>query len=145
MRRCTRGARVTARDSFGLTALHHAAQAGNTETVGFLLGLNTSLGMPRAPLESDTNAEEREKGKTIEIGKAFFQTKSKRYTILDAPGHENYVPNMIKGASQADIGALIVSARPGEFEAGFKKSKSGGRRSGQTREHAHLAKSLGVE
>ena len=52
-------ARVTARDQFGLTALHHAAQAGNTETVGFLLGLNTSLSMPRAPLEADTNAEDR--------------------------------------------------------------------------------------
>jgi|UniRef100_A0A7S3APU1 ankyrin repeat protein len=53
------GARVTARDSFGLTALHHAAQAGHTELVELLLGLNTALGLPRAPLESETNAEER--------------------------------------------------------------------------------------
>ena len=43
----------------------------------------------------DLNPEEREKGKTVEVGKAFFQTKNKRFTILDAPGHKNYVPNMI--------------------------------------------------
>lgn len=53
------GARVTARDAFGLTALHHAAQAGLTEVVGFLLDLTRSLHMPRAPLEAETNAEER--------------------------------------------------------------------------------------
>jgi peptide chain release factor subunit 3 len=85
----------------------------------------------------DTNEEERAKGKTVEVGKAFFTTEKKRYTILDAPGHKNYVPNMIQGASQADIGILVISARKGEFEAGFD-------RLGQTREHAMLAKTLGV-
>ena len=53
------GARVTARDSFGMTALHHAARAGRTEAVRFLLNLNMEMRMPRAPLEADTNAEER--------------------------------------------------------------------------------------
>jgi ankyrin repeat protein len=53
------GARVTARDSFGMTALHHAARAGNTEAVSFLLRLNTECGLPRAPIEAETNAEER--------------------------------------------------------------------------------------
>ena len=53
------GARTTARDSFGLTALHHAAHAGHTEAVLFLLSLNTQMRMPRAPLEAETNAEER--------------------------------------------------------------------------------------
>jgi len=53
------GARLTARDAFGLTALHHAAQAGLAEVVGFLLDLTRSLHMPRAPLEAETNAEER--------------------------------------------------------------------------------------
>jgi peptide chain release factor subunit 3 len=86
----------------------------------------------------DTNEEERAKGKTVEVGKAHFETDVKRYTILDAPGHKNYVPNMIMGASQADIGVLVISARKGEFETGFD-------RGGQTREHAMLAKTLGVD
>lgn len=43
----------------------------------------------------DINEEERAKGKTIEVGRAHFETASKRITILDAPGHEKYVPNMI--------------------------------------------------
>lgn len=85
----------------------------------------------------DTNEEERAKGKTVEVGRAYFTTDHKRYTILDAPGHKNYVPNMIMGASQADIGVLVISARKGEFETGFD-------RGGQTREHAMLAKTLGV-
>jgi peptide chain release factor subunit 3 len=85
----------------------------------------------------DTNEEERAKGKTVEVGRAQFNTDAKRYTILDAPGHKNYVPNMIMGASQADIAVLVISARKGEFETGFD-------RGGQTREHAMLAKTLGV-
>merc|ERR1712207_123181 len=83
------------------------------------------------------NEEERAKGKTVEVGKAHFETEVKRFTILDAPGHKNYIPNMIMGASQADIGILVISARRGEFETGFEKG-------GQTREHAMLAKTLGV-
>lgn len=85
----------------------------------------------------DALEEERAKGKTVEVGRAHFNTDTKRYTILDAPGHRNYVPNMIMGVAQADIGILIISARKGEFEAGFEKS-------GQTREHALLARTLGV-
>lgn len=85
----------------------------------------------------DTNEEERAKGITVEVGKARFETALKRYTILDAPGHKNYVPNMIQGASQADVGMLVISARKGEFETGFD-------RGGQTREHAMLARTLGV-
>ncbi|KAL3702206.1 hypothetical protein R1sor_020228 [Riccia sorocarpa] len=85
----------------------------------------------------DTNEEERAKGKTVEVGRAHFETTKSRFTILDAPGHKNYVPNMISGASQADVGVLVISARKGEFETGFE-------RGGQTREHAQLAKTLGV-
>lgn len=85
----------------------------------------------------DTNEEERAKGKTVEVGRAYFDTELKRYTVLDAPGHKNYVPNMIMGASQADVGVLVISARKGEFEAGFD-------RGGQSREHAMLCKTLGI-
>jgi peptide chain release factor subunit 3 len=85
----------------------------------------------------DTNEEERSKGKTVEVGRAKFATDTRRYTILDAPGHRSYVPNMIQGASQADVAILVISARRGEFETGFE-------RGGQTREHALLAKTLGV-
>lgn len=85
----------------------------------------------------DTSEEEKAKGKTVEVGRALFATENKRFTILDAPGHKAYVPNMISGASQADIGVLIISARKGEFETGFEKG-------GQTSEHALLAMTLGV-
>eukprot|EP01083_Nonionella_stella_P141846 437759_1 len=85
----------------------------------------------------DEDDEERNKGKTVECGRAHFDTAHRRYTILDAPGHKNYVPNMISGAQQADVAILVISARRGEFEAGFD-------RGGQTREHALLALTLGI-
>ncbi|XP_045476722.1 eukaryotic peptide chain release factor GTP-binding subunit ERF3A isoform X1 [Harmonia axyridis] len=86
----------------------------------------------------DTNQEERDKGKTVEVGRAFFETDKKHFTILDAPGHKSFVPNMIGGAAQADLAVLVISARKGEFETGFD-------RGGQTREHAMLAKTAGVK
>uniref|UniRef100_A0A3B3IJB7 G1 to S phase transition 1, like n=1 Tax=Oryzias latipes TaxID=8090 RepID=A0A3B3IJB7_ORYLA len=86
----------------------------------------------------DTNQEERDKGKTVEVGRAYFETDKKHFTILDAPGHKSFVPNMIGGASQADLAVLVISARKGEFETGFEKG-------GQTREHAMLAKTAGVK
>jgi peptide chain release factor subunit 3 len=85
----------------------------------------------------DVNDEEKERGKTVEVGKAFFETPNKRFTILDAPGHASFVPNMLQGACQADYAGLVISAKNGEFEAGFEKD-------GRTKEHALLAKSLGV-
>ncbi|KHO01674.1 Protein synthesis factor, GTP-binding protein [Metarhizium album ARSEF 1941] len=85
----------------------------------------------------DLTKEERSKGKTVEVGRGFFETGKRRYSILDAPGHKTYVPNMIGGASQADVGILVISARKGEYETGFE-------RGGQTREHAMLAKTQGV-
>ncbi|KAL4296459.1 hypothetical protein GQ457_12G007510 [Hibiscus cannabinus] len=78
----------------------------------------------------DTNEEERVKGKTVEVGRAHFETETTRFTILDAPGHKSYVPNMISGASQADVGVL------GNLKLDM--------RGGQTREHVQLAKTLGV-
>ena len=85
----------------------------------------------------DLTKEERSKGKTVEVGRGFFETERRRYTILDAPGHKTFVPSMITGASQADVGILVISARKGEYETGFEKG-------GQTREHAILAKTQGV-
>lgn len=85
----------------------------------------------------DLTKEERAKGKTVEVGRGFFETEKRRYSILDAPGHKNFVPNMIGGAAQADVGVLVISARKGEYETGFEKG-------GQTREHAMLAKTQGV-
>ncbi|KAL1407547.1 translation termination factor GTPase eRF3 [Vanrija albida] len=85
----------------------------------------------------DQNKEERAKGKTIEVGRAYFETDIRRYTILDAPGHKTFVPNMIQGAAQADVALLVLSARKGEFETGFE-------RDGQTREHAMLIKNNGI-
>lgn len=85
----------------------------------------------------DSTAQEREKGKTVEVGRAYFETEKRRYTILDAPGHKNFVPSMISGAAQADTAVLVISARKGEFETGFEKG-------GQTREHAMLVKTAGV-
>lgn len=86
----------------------------------------------------DTNQEERDKGKTVEVGRAYFETENKHFTLLDAPGHRGFVPNMIGGAAQADLAVLVISARKGEFETGFE-------RGGQTREHAMLAKTAGVK
>ena len=76
------------------------------------------------------------KGKDCRVGMAHFESTKKRFTILDAPGHKNYVPNMIGG--HVGIGVLVISARKGEFEAGFEQG-------GQTREHAMLAYTLGVQ
>ncbi|EMR08213.1 hypothetical protein PNEG_03382 [Pneumocystis murina B123] len=85
----------------------------------------------------DSTKEERSKGKTVELGRAYFETEKRRYTILDAPGHKSYVPNMIEGTAQADVAVLVISARKGEYETGFEKG-------GQTREHAMLSKTQGV-
>uniref|UniRef100_A0A7S0ZJC9 Tr-type G domain-containing protein n=1 Tax=Timspurckia oligopyrenoides TaxID=708627 RepID=A0A7S0ZJC9_9RHOD len=85
----------------------------------------------------DLTDNERDKGKTEECGRASFTTESRRFVLLDAPGHKSFVPHMIGGASQADVGMLVISARKGEFETGFE-------RGGQTREHAMLAKTSGV-
>ncbi len=64
---------------------------------------------------ADVYSSERKRGKTVEYAKLNFSLEKRRFTIFDAPGHRNYVPNMIMGASQADIAVLIISSKEGEF------------------------------
>merc|ERR1712209_302127 len=81
---------------------------------------------------------ERERGITIDIALWKFETDKYQVTIIDAPGHRDFIKNMITGTSQADCAVLIIAAGTGEFEAGISKN-------GQTREHALLAYTLGVK
>ncbi|KAF7232137.1 hypothetical protein EG68_09910 [Paragonimus skrjabini miyazakii] len=85
----------------------------------------------------DQTSEERTRGVTMDIAQTSFETKSKRIALMDAPGHKDFVPRVIGGASQADVALLVVNATNGEFETGFGPG-------GQTKEHARLARLLGV-
>ena len=81
---------------------------------------------------------ERERGITIDIALWKFESSKYSFTIIDAPGHRDFIKNMITGTSQADVAILVVAAGTGEFEAGFSKE-------GQTREHALLAYTMGIK
>merc|ERR1712228_251766 len=81
---------------------------------------------------------ERERGITIDIALWKFESEKSVFTIIDAPGHRDFIKNMITGTSQADVAILMIASPPGEFEAGWSKE-------GQTREHALLAFTMGVK
>eukprot|EP01059_Diplonema_ambulator_P017626 TRINITY_DN2963_c0_g3_i2.p1 TRINITY_DN2963_c0_g3~~TRINITY_DN2963_c0_g3_i2.p1 ORF type:complete len:474 (+),score=133.83 TRINITY_DN2963_c0_g3_i2:719-2140(+) len=85
----------------------------------------------------DETEEERERGVTMDVAVSYFETPTKKVTLLDCPGHRDFVANMITGAAQADCAIIVVNAVNGEFETGFSSG-------GQTKEHIMLLRSVGV-
>lgn len=86
----------------------------------------------------DDTEEEQERGVTIEVTTRHFSTPNRNFTLLDAPGHRDFIANMITGASQANVSILCIDLQPAQFERGWEVA------GGTTREHALLARSLGV-
>ncbi len=98
--------------------LEDAAEEAGKETFSFAFAM-------------DNLQEERERGVTIDLAHQDFDSDNYYFTIIDAPGHRDFIKNMITGASQADAGVLVVAADDGIQP--------------QTKEHAYLAKTLGID
>ena len=147
------GAEFLKKPHLNLVVIGHIDH-GKSTIVGNLLYLTGSLD-PREMAEIEAAAkakgeednkfawvldrlkEERDRGITIDLSFWRFETPKHFFTFIDAPGHRDFIKNMVTGTSQADAAILVVSAKKGEYEAGI-----GG--TGQTREHAFLAKTMGV-
>lgn len=110
------------------------------KTVNKLIKESESIGKGSFALAwvMDQTKEERSRGVTIDIVATNFETEQTRFTAIDAPGHKDFVPQLINGVCQADLALLIVDAITGEFESGFQLQ-------GQTKEHTLIAKNLGVK
>jgi elongation factor 1-alpha len=94
----------------------------------------------------DKSKDERERGVTIACTTREFFTPSFHYTVIDAPGHRDFIKNMISGASQADVALLMVPANKGGFETSIARGNhKKGQVQGQTRQHARLCHLLGIE
>ena len=137
--------------------------AGKSTTTGhliFKLGGISTREMEKLQSEADANGKssfafayymdkgkaERERGVTIDCTTKEFFTDSYHYTIVDAPGHRDYIKNMISGAGCADVALLLVPAEAGGFETAIAKGNhKNGEVQGQTRQHARLLSLLGVE
>jgi len=148
------------RSHLSLVILGHVDAGKSTLTGRLLLSLNhvsqrllqkyqkaaTSIGKSSFALAwfTDEDDSERERGVTIDIGTKFAKTEKFDFTILDAPGHKDFIPNMISGTASADCGLLVVAATTGEFEAGFARGGDASYSGGQTREHIVLSRGLGV-
>merc|ERR1719359_1536610 len=94
----------------------------------------------------DKSKDERARGVTIACTTKEFFTDNYHYTVIDAPGHRDFIKNMISGAAQADVALLMVPANKGGFETSIAKGNhKKGQVQGQTRQHARLCHLLGIE
>src|SRR3989338_7296116 len=95
---------------------------------------------------TDTQAQERERGITISCKTKKFKTTNHYYSVVDAPGHRDFIKNMITGTATADVAILMVPAELGGFEKTIQKADHAAREvEGQTRQHARICNLLGVQ